>query len=164
MTKPSADALEVVVGSRLREQGLTLAVAESCTGGMIGHRLTDVPGSSAYFLGTITTYAVAAKARLLNVRRETLDTEGAVSEATARQMAQEVRMLFRADVGVAVTGIAGPSGGTPEKPVGLTYVALATPDGTWVERHIWKRDRWGNKARSTEAALDLLRRYLEDKL
>lgn len=164
MTKPAADALEVIVGRQLREQGLTLAVAESCTGGLIGHRITDVPGSSAYFLGGITTYAVAAKEHLLHVRRETLDTDGAVSEATARQMARGVRPLFRAEVGVAVTGIAGPSGGTAEKPVGLTYVALAAPDGTWVERHVWNRDRWGNKARSAEAALDLLRRYLEGEL
>jgi len=155
------DAVESVIGRLLRQHGLTLAVAESCTGGLVSHRITDVPGSSAYYLGSVTAYANAIKERVLHVRRRTLRRHGAVSEQTALEMAQGVRRLLRADVGLAVTGIAGPDGGTPEKPVGLVYVALAAPEGEWVERYVWNGDRWENKMRSAEAALDLLRRYLE---
>lgn len=161
---PSPDALEVIVGDLLRQRGLTLAVAESCTGGLIGHRITNVPGSSDYYQGSVTAYASAVKARLLHVRGDALDRHGAVSEQVAREMARGVRPALDADIGVAVTGIAGPSGGTPEKPVGLVYIALTAPDGEWVERHVWDGDRWENKARSAEAALDLLLRYLEDRL
>lgn len=155
------DAVESVIGRLLKQRGLTLAVAESCTGGLVSHRITDVPGSSAYYLGSVIAYANAIKERILRVRSSTLRCHGAVSEQTALEMAQGVRRLLHADVGLAVTGIAGPDGGTPEKPVGLVYVALAAPEGEWVERHIWDGDRWENKARSAEAALDLLRRYLE---
>ena len=156
--------LEVVVGRLLAQRGLTLAVAESCTGGLIGHRITDVPGSSAYYQGSITAYSYDVKEMVLHVRHDTLYHYGAVSEQTAREMAQGVRRAFRADVGLSVTGIAGPGGGMPGKPVGLVYVALAAPDGEWVERHVWSGNRWENKARSAEAALDLLRRYLEERL
>ena len=156
--------LEVVVGRLLAQRGLTLAVAESCTGGLIGHRITDVPGSSAYYQGSITAYSYDVKEMVLHVRHDTLYHYGAVSEQTAREMAQGVRRAFRADVGLSVTGIAGPGGGMPGKPVGLVYVALTAPDGEWVERHVWSGNRWENKARSAEAALDLLRRYLEDRL
>lgn len=156
--------LEVVVGRLLAQRGLTLAVAESCTGGLIGHRITDVPGSSAYYQGSITAYSYDVKEMVLHVRHDTLYHYGAVSEQTAREMAQGVRRAFCADVGLSVTGIAGPGGGMPGKPVGLVYVALTAPDGEWVERHVWSGNRWENKARSAEAALDLLRRYLEDRL
>lgn len=155
---------EAVIGRMLRQRGLTLAVAESCTGGLIGHLITNVPGSSAYYRGSITAYAYDVKENLLRVRRSTLDICGAVSERAAREMAQGVRRALGADVGISVTGIAGPTGGTPEKPVGLTYVALAAPDGEWAERHLWDGDRWENKASSAEAALELLRRYLEDRV
>lgn len=164
MEQPREDALEVVVGQLLKRRGLTLAVAESCTGGLVSHRVTDVPGSSAYYQGSVTAYANAIKARVLHVRRGTLHRYGAVSEQTALEMAQGVRRALDADVGLAVTGVAGPEGGTPEKPVGLVYVALAAPEGRWVERHVWDGDRWQNKTRSAEAALDLLRRYLEGRL
>lgn len=164
MTKQSADTLEVVVGRLLCERGLTLAVAESCTGGLVGHLITNVPGSSAYFWGGVTAYAVGSKERILHVQHETLESQGAVSESTARQMAQGVRFLFRVDVGLSVTGIAGPGGGTPEKPVGLVYLGLSASRGEWVERHVWDSDRLENKVRSAEAALDLLRRYLEGYL
>ncbi|MDY7077494.1 MAG: CinA family protein [Chloroflexota bacterium] len=155
---------EIIVGRLLEERGMTLAVAESCTGGLVGHRITNVPGSSAYYEGSITAYSYDVKELILHVRHDTLYRYGAVSEQTAREMACGVRSAFRADIGLAVTGIAGPGGGTPEKPVGLVYVALATPDGEWVERRVWDGDRWENKDRSAEAALDLLRRYLGDRL
>jgi PncC family amidohydrolase len=143
---------------------LTLAVAESCTGGLVGHRITNVPGSSDYYRGSITAYACDVKERLLHVRSETLVDHGAVSEQAAQEMAEGVRQAIGADVGVSVTGIAGPTGGTLEKPVGLVYVALVAPRGAWVERHVWAGDRLENKARSADAALDLLRRYLEGQL
>lgn len=163
MRPPDENAPEIVVGRLLRQRGLTLAVAESCTGGLIGHRLTDVPGSSAYYIGAVVAYSSDVKRQILGVQQSTLRVHGVVSEQTAQEMAEGVRKLLHADVGIAVTGIAGPSGGTPEKPVGLTYVALAAHKGTWVERHLWNGDRWENRARSAEAALDLLRWYLEER-
>lgn len=155
---------EVLVGCLLKELGLTLATAESCTGGLIGHRVTNVPGSSSYYEGSITAYSREAKKDLLHVRQDTLDNYGAVSEQTAREMARGVRVALHTDIGLSVTGIAGPGGGTPEKPVGLVYIALSTPDGEWVERYVWDGDRWENKTRSAEAALELLYRYLEGRL
>ncbi|HID88406.1 MAG TPA: CinA family protein [Anaerolineales bacterium] len=157
------EPLEVVLGRLLRERGLTLAVAESCTGGLIGHRITDVPGSSAYYVGSVTAYAYEAKEILLGVRHNTLYEHGAVSRETALEMARGIRRVLRADLGLAVTGIAGPGGGTEEKPVGLVYIALSAPEGEWVERHVWEGGRQANKAASAEAALDLVRRYLEGK-
>jgi PncC family amidohydrolase len=161
---PDVDALELIVGRLLQQRGLTLAVAESCTGGLIGHRVTSVPGSSAYYQGSVTAYSYDAKELILHVQHDTLYQYGAVSEQTAREMAQGVRRAFHADVGLAVTGIAGPGGGMPEKPVGLVYIALATPDGEWVERQVWTGNRLENKEHSAEAALGLLWRYLEDRL
>jgi PncC family amidohydrolase len=158
-----AEPLEVIVGQLLTAQGLTLALAESCTGGLIGHRLTEVPGSSTYFLGGIVSYAYRAKERLLGVPHDILYGQGAVSVAVALAMAQGARRALDADFGLSVTGIAGPTGGTPDKPVGLTYVALATPEGERWERHVWTGDRSGNKIASAAAALDLLRRYLEEE-
>jgi PncC family amidohydrolase len=170
MKLPDEDALEVVVGQLLKRRGLTLAVAESCTGGLVSHRITDVPGSSAYYQGSVTSYSNEIKERILRVQRDALERHGAVSEQAAREMAQGVRDVLHTDVGLAVTGIAGPDGGTPEKPVGLVYIALAAPSGVWVERYVWGNDRggpldrWENKALSAEAALDLLRRYLEGQV
>lgn len=151
---------EEVVGHLLREGGLTLAVAESCTGGLLSHRITDVPGSSDYYLGSVTAYANAVKERLLGVPRDVLETVGAVSRETALAMARGARRLLGADLALSVTGIAGPGGGTPQKPVGRTYIALAAPDGEWVEEHRWTGDRSANKAASASAALALLRWYL----
>jgi PncC family amidohydrolase len=170
MKPPGENALKVVVGQLLKQRGLTLAVAESCTGGLVSHRITDVPGSSAYYQGSITSYSNEIKERVLHVRRDTLEQYGAVSEQTAREMARGVREVLYADVGLAVTGVAGPDGGSPQKPVGLVYIALAAPDGVWVERYVWEDDggaslgRLENKARSAKAVLDLLRRYLEGLL
>lgn len=161
MNAPGADALEVVVGRLLEERGMTLAVAESCTGGLIGHRITNVPGSSVYYKGSITAYAYDVKELVLHVQHDTLYYHGAVSKQTALEMARGVRRTFRADIGLAVTGIAGPGGGMPGKPVGLVYVALVTPGGERVERYLWDGNRQENKEHSAEAALGLLHRYLE---
>ncbi|MCS6910236.1 MAG: CinA family protein [Anaerolineales bacterium] len=152
--------LESEIGQLLTERRLTLAVAESCTGGLLGHRLTNVPGSSAYFLGGIIAYGNDAKERLLGVRRETLLEHGAVSEATVREMACGVRRTLGADIGVAVTGIAGPGGGLPDKPVGLVWLALSACDAEIARRFVWDGDRVSNKERSAEAALELVRDYL----
>jgi PncC family amidohydrolase len=164
MNASGENALEAIIGELLKQREYRLAVAESCTGGLIGDRITNVPGSSAYYAGSVTAYSYDIKKLILHVRRETLDRYGAVSEQTAREMAQGVRRSFYADVGLAVTGIAGPGGGTLEKPVGLVYVALAAPDGEWVEQYVWRGNRRENKERSAEAALDLLHRYLEARL
>lgn len=155
------ESIEERVGKRLTEAGLTLAVAESCTGGLIGHRITDVPGSSTYFLGGVIAYAYEAKERLLGVRHSTLYEYGAVSEQTAGEMARGARRVVGADIGIAVTGIAGPSGGLPDKPVGTTWVAVSTRDREWTERHLWDGDRDENKAASVDAALELLLQVLD---
>lgn len=156
----NSEPLEVSVGKLLTARGLTLALAESCTGGLIGSLITDVPGSSAYFLGSAVTYAYSAKEVVLGVQHETLAKYGAVSAETAREMAQGARRLFGADIAVAVTGIAGPTGGLPHKPVGLVYLHLSAEDAEIGERHIWDGDRLENKRRSAEAALALILRYL----
>jgi PncC family amidohydrolase len=155
--------LETVVGQLLEQCGFTLALAESCTGGLVSHRITNVPGSSAYYKGSVTAYFNEIKEHLLWVKRDTLRQYGAVSEDVALEMAQGVRRLFCTDVGLAVTGIAGPSGGTRDKPVGLTYIALVAPDVERVNRHVWSGDRWENKERSAKAALYLLCCYLEER-
>ncbi len=152
--------LEAEVGELLRAKGLTLAVAESCTGGLLAHLITNVPGSSEYFRGGVVAYSNQAKEQLLGVRRETLEREGAVSAATAQEMARGVRERFGSDLALAITGIAGPGGGTPEKPVGLVYIALATADSVHVERHLWEGDRLRNKLRSARRALELLHEHL----
>ncbi len=152
--------LEAEIGALLNAGGLTLAVAESCTGGLLGHRITEVAGSSNYFLGGIISYSNEAKERLLGVQHQTLLLHGAVSEETAREMAQGARRALGSDLALAVTGIAGPGGGTIEKPVGLTYIALAYVGGETVKRHVWPDERSQNKIHSAEAALILLRSYL----
>jgi len=153
--------LEEEIIGLLVESGKTVAVAESCTGGLIGHRLTQVPGSSAAFLGGVIAYHNSVKEKTLGVPADVLEREGAVSEATALAMAEGVRRLLRADIALAVTGIAGPTGGTDDRPVGLTYIALsAAPDVLVCERHLWRGKRQQNKESSAKAALSLLHRYL----
>lgn len=156
-------SLEAIVGELLKQQGLTVSTAESCTGGLVGHRITQVSGSSAYFLGGVIAYSNPAKERLLGVRPETLATHGPVSEETAREMARGARRLFGTDIALSVTGIAGPTGGMPEKPVGLVYIALSAADAEVCERHVWQGDRWQNKEQAAEAALALLKQYLEER-
>ena len=160
MDGPDVHTLEAAVGLLLRQSGLTLAVAESCTGGLLSDRITDVPGSSVYFRGGVVAYANEVKEAVLGVRHGTLCQFGAVSEHTAREMAHGVRETLGTEIGLAVTGVAGPGRGTAEKPVGLAYVALDALDGSWVERYLWHGNRLENKASSAGAALDLLRRYL----
>ncbi len=158
------NALENVIGEGLHRRQMTLAVAESCSGGLVSHRITNVPGSSDYFLGAVVAYANVVKQALLSVRADSLLHHGAVSEPVAREMACGVRQLLQTDVGLSVTGVAGPGGGSPDKPVGLVFVGLSAPEGEWIERHLWDGGREENKARSAEAALDLLRRYLQGDL
>jgi PncC family amidohydrolase len=137
-------------------RGIKLAVAESCTGGLVADTITDVPGSSGYFLGGIVSYADAAKRDLLGVPEEVLAAHGAVSAQAARAMAEGARARLAADVAAAVTGIAGPDGGSASKPVGLTYVAVVDADGVDVRRYVWDGDRAANKQASAAAVLELL--------
>lgn len=156
-------SMEIQVGRLLRERGLKLALAESCTGGLLASRITDVPGSSAYFLGGIVAYAYEAKADLLGVAWDTLNTRGAVSRETVLEMAQGVRGRMKADLALSVSGIAGPDGGTPEKPVGTTWLGLAAEDGAWAKIFQFAGDREGNKMAAADAALSLLLDYLQGK-
>ena len=155
--------LEKLVGDLLRSHGLTLSVAESCTGGLLSHRLTNVPGSSDYFIGGVVAYSYDAKERVLAVRHDTLYDHGAVSEQTALEMARGARRLFHTDVALSITGISGPGGGLPDKPVGLTYIALSARDREVCRRFVWDGDREGNKARSAQAALEMLAGYLRER-
>jgi PncC family amidohydrolase len=158
----AADELRALVGlceqvqALMLERGLTLATAESCTGGLIGHLLTEVSGSSDYYLGGLISYSNALKEVELGVDGETLAHHGAVSAQTCVAMADGARRRYGADVAVAVTGIAGPTGGSAAKPVGLTYVSVADADGHDVRRNVWAADRHGNKVHSAQAALELL--------
>ena len=154
--------LEVQMGELLRARKRTLVTAESCTGGLIGHLLTNVPGSSEYYTGGVVAYAYEAKVVLLGVTWETLEKYGAVSEEVALAMARGVRAALNGDIGVAVTGIAGPGGGMPNKPVGLTWIAISAPDGDWAKRFVWNGGREGNKMCSARAALEMVVEYLQD--
>ncbi len=154
--------LEEEVGEILRERDFTLATAESCTGGLIGHRITNVPGSSDYFERGLVTYSNASKMELLGVSGVTLEREGAVSEATALAMAEGVRSASRTTLGLSVTGIAGPSGGSGLKPVGTVFIALSGPWGSRWRRFNFKGTRREIKAQTAEAALAMLRDYLRE--
>jgi PncC family amidohydrolase len=136
--------------------GLRVATAESCTGGLVAHALTEIAGSSGYFVGGVVAYADAAKRAGLGVPAELIDRHGAVSAQVARSMAEGTLRVLAADLAVSVTGIAGPGGGTPAKPVGLTYIAVAGPAGCEVRRFVWPHDRSGNKRASAAAAIELL--------
>jgi nicotinamide-nucleotide amidase len=153
------EPLEAVVGRLLRARGLTLGLAESCTGGLVGHRLTQVPGSSAYFERGVVVYSNAAKEALLGVPARVLAEHGAVSGPCAEAMARGIRERAGADLGLAVTGIAGPDGGSAAKPVGTVHVALADRTVAWSRRFRFDRDRAGIKALSATMALDAVRRY-----
>lgn len=155
---------EKILHDHLQKSGLKLVTAESCTGGLISHRITDVPGSSEYFLGGIVAYAYEAKASLLGVSWDTLNTKGAVSRETVLEMARGARQALNADIAVSVSGIAGPAGGTPEKPVGFTWLGLVTPTGEWARHFIWDGDREQNKRYSCDAALQFVLDYMEGRL
>jgi PncC family amidohydrolase len=149
-------ALSRRVGDACRSGGRSVGTAESCTGGLIAHLITEIPGSSEYFLGALVTYANDVKTGLADVPPPVLEAHGAVSAQVARAMAEGARSRLGVDVAVAVTGVAGPDGGTTAKPVGLTYVAVADPGGDDVRRYVWDSDRTGNKRLSAAAALELL--------
>lgn len=155
--------LEEVLGNRLRRTKRTLACAESATGGLIGHRLTSVSGASDYFLGSVVAYANAVKIAQLGVRERTLREEGAVSEAVAGQMARGVRDALDADLGVSTTGIAGPTGGTSEKPVGTVWIGYADDTGVRAVRRQFVEDRTLNKDLFASAALEVVRREIGEK-
>ena len=144
----------------LRERGLTIAAAESATGGLVSDLITNVPGSSDYFKGSVVAYDNEIKVRVLGVSRETLERHGAVSYQTAEEMADGVRKLMNADIGLSTTGIAGPAGATPEKPVGLFYIGLASALGTKAVEHVFGGDRLQNKKSAAEAALIMLKEHL----
>ncbi len=156
-------SLEEVVGRLLRDSRVTIACAESCTGGLIGHRLTDVPGSSAYFLESAVVYGNAAKRKRLGVPAALIDRHGAVSAAVARSMALGIRRTSGADLGLAVTGIAGPGGGTPRKPAGLVYIALAGSRGVAVRRRLFFGGRAEVKFQASQKALDMVRKSLTNR-
>jgi nicotinamide-nucleotide amidase len=154
------EEIEQVVVKLLRQKQKTLAVAESCTGGLLANRITDVPGASEIFLGGVVSYANVAKEKFLGVRAETLAAHGAVSEAVAREMAVGARGKFGSDLAIAMTGIAGPAGGTPEKPVGTVFIALASAAGVEVKKFLNVWDRATFKQVTATQALEWLRRTL----
>lgn len=154
------DDMETVLGSLLRQHQLTLALAESCTGGLIAQRITNCPGSSAYFLGGVVSYANSLKSEFLGVPEDLLASRGAVSREVAEAMANGIRLRCRADIGLAVTGIAGPEGGSAEKPVGTVYMGIATASGNWVSKFHFKGDRGQIREMAGQTALDLVRKYL----
>ncbi len=152
--------MEAGVGELLRQRGLTLAIAESCTGGLIANRITDVPGASDYFLAGIVSYANQAKMDVLGVPEAVLAEHGAVSQECAEAMARGVRRVAGSDYGIATTGVAGPGGGTEEKPVGLVYIALDGPSGTVCDRQLWPGTRDQFKQRVSQMALNMLRKQI----
>ena len=156
------DSLEGVLGEKLRTKNLTIAVAESCTGGLIGKRLTDNAGSSEYFLGSITAYSNPLKESLLNVSAETLDEHGSVSEECSLEMADGIKNKTKADIGLSTTGISGPGGGTEEKPVGLVYIGLVTPEKSIVKKYNFNFGRHIHREMTATAALNITRLSLED--
>ena len=160
MTEP----LEIIIGGLLRQKNLKLAVAESCTGGLVSDRITDIPGSSDYFMGGIVAYAYEAKVKLLGVNWETLQAFGAVSRQVVLEMARGVCRVLETEIGVSVSGIAGPGGETDEKPVGTTWIGLCTPHGDFARRYCWDGNRLENKAASAEAVLQFINDYLQGEV
>jgi PncC family amidohydrolase len=149
-------ALEAQIGELLQARGLKLALAESCTGGLVGNRITDIAGSSTYFLGGLISYAYEAKVDLLGVQWETLNSKGAVSREVVLEMARGARKVLNADIAVSVSGIAGPGGAMPGKPVGTTWIGLVTNEGEWAKLFQFSGNRVQNKSQAAEAALQLL--------
>lgn len=157
------ESMEKVIGALLTENNLNLAIAESCTGGLIGQKITNTPGSSAYMLGGVISYSNSLKSELLGVSEEVLDTKGAVSREVAEMMAVGVRLKCKADIGLAVTGIAGPDGGTKEKPVGTVYIGIATEEENWVTKFLFSGSRRQIRQITAQSGLDLIRKYLLQK-
>lgn len=159
-----AEPLEEKIGKMLRDNHLTLAAAESCTGGLVGHRVTNVAGSSDYYVGSVTAYANETKMRILGVRPETLEAHGAVSSETVIEMSEGICRALNASLGIAISGIAGPGGGTSEKPVGTVWFGVAGPQGTHTRRFQFTGDRIAVKDQAAETALQLGIDYLNGKL
>jgi len=155
------EPLEIQIGNLLRSSGQKLATAESCTGGLIGHRITNISGSSEYYLGGVVAYAYEAKVALLNVSWDTLHAYGAVSRETVLEMARGARKALSADIAISVSGIAGPGGGLPGKPVGTTWIGLSAEDGDWARVFCFEADREQNKSFSADEALKLVLDYLK---
>ncbi len=155
MTDSDALVLETRLGRALTARGWTLAVAKSCTGGLLGHRLTQVPGSSTYLLGGVISYSNQSKHELLGVNLETLASYGAVSQETAIEMARGACQALHANVGVSITCIAGPDGATAGKPVGLTWIAVVTPEAENIRSFVYKGTRSENKHSASQSALEL---------
>jgi len=152
--------LEQEVGNLLHQKGLTLGIVESATGGLISHLITNVPGSSDYFKGSVTAYSNEVKIKVVGVKEDTINRYGAVSPQVAEEMAQGGRRILASDICLADTGIAGPAGATPGKPVGLFYIGLSQQTGTHSQKHNFHGDREQNKRRAAEAALGWLKEYL----
>ena len=153
-------SLEQEVGNLLRQKGLTLGVVESATGGLISHLITNVAGSSDYYKGSITAYSNEVKIKLVGVKQDTINKYGAVSYQVAEEMAQGGRKILAADICLADTGIAGPSGATPGKPLGLFYIGLSHKAGTFSQKHNFQGNREQNKLAAAKAALGWLKQYL----
>jgi len=153
-------SLEQEVGKLLRQKGLTLGVVESATGGLISHRITNVPGSSDYYKGSVTAYSNEVKIKVVGVREDTINRYGAVSSEVAEEMAQGGRKILAADICLTDTGVAGPTGATPEKPVGIFYIGLSHKGGTFSRKHNFHGEREQNKQSAAEAALSWLKEYL----
>lgn len=169
-TIPVDDPLEVQIGPLLLARGLWLTLAESCTGGLLSHYVTNVPGSSRYYLGSVISYSNIVKQHTLGVHPDVLFRDGAVSRRTVLQMAAGVRSALRGEIpldeviGVSISGVAGPDGGTPEKPVGTVWIGLSAPEGDWAWRFCWQGHRLENKESSARQALSLLADYLNNRL
>lgn len=154
-------ALEKHIGMLLRKHGKTISVAESCTGGLISHRITNVPGSSTYYDRGVISYSNQSKMDILHVSPETLRQFGAVSRQTASEMAQGIRRISRTDLGLAVSGIAGPGGGSPEKPVGLVHICLADDENVVCNKFRFKGEREEIKFQTSQAALEMIKKYFQ---
>ena len=152
--------MESTLSELLINKSLTISVAESCTGGLIGHLITSIPGSSAYFMGGITSYSNQAKCDLLGVSPDTLEQYGAVSDQTAKEMAMGVKERFKSDIGISVTGIAGPDGGSIEKPVGTVFMGFVFENGPLAIKYLFKGSRSEIKQQTAETALENIKRYL----
>jgi PncC family amidohydrolase len=161
---------EIRVGELLNQKNMKLVMAESCTGGLVGNLITNIAGSSDYYLGSVTAYAYEAKEALLGVKHETLLQYGAVSRPTVLEMASGVRRSLAGDIpletiiGVSISGIAGPGGGLPEKPVGTVWFGMSTPDGDWAWHYLFHGDRVQNKRSAARTSLKLVIAYLSGKL
>jgi PncC family amidohydrolase len=161
LEKDLESSLAALLGQLLRARGWKLATAESCTGGLIADKITDVPGCSEYFVGGFVTYAYEAKVASLGVSWDTLEKYGAVSREVVLEMAHGARKALGADIALSVSGIAGPGGGLPDKPVGTTWIGLATPKGESAQVFCWKGNRRENKEQTANAALKMVIEYLE---